>query len=550
MALNPHDPPEQRKARGAFFTPPEVARYIVDWAIRGRVDRVLEPSCGEAVFLVEAAKRLSDLGANPGLSGQLHGAELHEQSAKAAGAILRGHGHESSIALGDFLAAEPESIYDAVIGNPPYVRYQAFSGVSRATARRAALRAGVTLTNLASSWAAFTIHAALHVRPGGRLGLVLPAEMLTVNYAAPVRDFLMREFGQVRLVLFTERVFPGVMEDVVLLLADGRGHGPTNHCELFESRNGATLERLAEADGRPWNPASQDRWSSALLTPAAADAYAALTSTEDFEPLLAWGETTLGMVTGNNKYFTLTGAELQGLGLGSTDVIRLSPPGSRHLRGLSLTPQALRRLDEAGQPTWLFRPGGEPTAAARRYIEAGEASGVHHAYKCRVRSVWWRVPYLQPADLFLTYMNADTARLCTNTTGVHHLNSVHGLYLTETHRALGRELLSLASLNSVTMLGAELVGRAYGGGVLKIEPREADRWPMPSPELVTRRRVQLRSVRRRVRDLLAAGRVFEAAAAVDDALLGPNTDVREQLLNIRSGRKLLHDRRVTRSRSK
>lgn len=55
------------------------------------------------------------------------------------------------------------------------------------------------------------VHSALFLKPGGRLGLVLPAELLSVNYAAQVREFLMRRFARVRLVLFTERVFPGVL---------------------------------------------------------------------------------------------------------------------------------------------------------------------------------------------------------------------------------------------------------------------------------------------------------------------------------------------------
>src|SRR5690349_21081750 len=43
-----------RKARGAFFTPEPLARYITDWAVRSTSDRVLEPSCGEAAFLLAA----------------------------------------------------------------------------------------------------------------------------------------------------------------------------------------------------------------------------------------------------------------------------------------------------------------------------------------------------------------------------------------------------------------------------------------------------------------------------------------------------------------
>ena len=57
------DNKELRKARGAFFTPEPITRFIADWAIRDSGDQVMEPSAGDAAFLVEAVRRLKELGA-------------------------------------------------------------------------------------------------------------------------------------------------------------------------------------------------------------------------------------------------------------------------------------------------------------------------------------------------------------------------------------------------------------------------------------------------------------------------------------------------------
>jgi adenine-specific DNA-methyltransferase len=209
----------QRKARGAFFTPVELCAYVCDWAVRAPGDRVLEPSCGQAAFLVAAAQRLDVLKA-PVDPEQLVGVEVHAETAATAREVVAAAGRPTRVRVGDFFAVPGERRFDAVVGNPPYVRYQGFTGASRTAGRMAALHGGVGLTALASSWAAFTVHAAEFLRPGGRLGLVLPAELLTVNYAAEVRRYLMERFGRVRLVMFTERVFPGVLEEVVLLLAE------------------------------------------------------------------------------------------------------------------------------------------------------------------------------------------------------------------------------------------------------------------------------------------------------------------------------------------
>ena len=118
------DTPALRKARGAFFTPPALARFIADWAIRTDTDTVLEPSCGDAAFLLPAIERLRVLGASPKLTDQLHGVEIHDASAQAALAHLARRKVQGRIAVGDFFdQAPPAAKFDAVIGNPPYVRY-------------------------------------------------------------------------------------------------------------------------------------------------------------------------------------------------------------------------------------------------------------------------------------------------------------------------------------------------------------------------------------------------------------------------------------------
>lgn len=535
-----------RKARGAFFTPDALCRYVVDWAIRSADDTVLEPSCGEAAFLLSAGERLKALGFD-GAGGRvaLHGVELHEESAAHARTVLGAAGHAAGVDVGDFFTVPPEPRYDAVIGNPPYVRYQHFAGESRARSREAALRAGVALTGLASSWAAFTVHSALFLKPGGRLGLVLPAELLTVNYAAEVRRFLMDRFRTVRLVLFTERVFPSVLEEVVLLLADGFSEGPADRCEVVQARNVDDLPHAVRSVWKP--PTPESKWTPSLLPADAIEAVESLTAPGQFVTLHEWGETTLGMVTGNNKYFALSPAAVERHRIPASELVRVSPPGSRHLREFSLTEHDWRELGTQGRATYLFRPPGQPSPAAARYIAAGELTDVQTAYKCRVRTPWWRVPLVAAPHLFLTYMNADTPRLCTNRAQVHHLNSVHGVYLRPELVRTGMDLLPLATLNSMTLLGAETVGRAYGGGMLKIEPKEADRLPVPRPSLLDAARADLIASRPQVQDALRAGDVTDAAKIIDRVLLVRHLGMRREVVAaLRDAHAELHARRVAR----
>jgi len=536
----------ERKARGAFFTPAPITRFLAEWAVRSPDDRVLEPSCGEAEFLLAAGSRLRDLGGKPS-EEVLHGVELHTPSAEIARARVSEAGFVSDIIVSDFfdVPARPEN--DVVIGNPPYVRYQDFAGESRTKALRAALKDGVRLNGLASSWAAFVVHAARFLRSDGRLALVLPAELLSVKYAAEVRRFLLRRFGTVKLVMFEELVFPGVQEEVVLLLAEG--DGPAAHFEVHLARDAADLPRAVDAEWVAYAPGSDDKWMPAVLPPEAMETYRRLIDAPSFETLVKWGDTYLGAVTGRNRYFALDREAVFRLRIPREELLRISPPGSRHLRDLALDDEAWEALLDEGRACYLLMPDADdPSRDALEYIWAGEKTGVHKAYKCRVRTPWWRVPMVPVADLLLTYMDRDRPRLVTNRAGVYHLNSVYGVRLRPERRRHGMDLLPLAVLNSLTLLGGELVGRAFGGGMLKLEPREADNLPVPSFELLAGLEAELGAVRERVRETLVVGDLNAAVEIVDqvvlvDALKLPEGSIDE----LRAARKVLFGRRASRA---
>lgn len=536
---------DHRKARGAFFTPPAISRYLADWAIQSSTDTVLEPSCGEASLLLAAARRLDSFPERPLFQGdQLHGVEIHAESAAQARSLVQAQGHDAAISVADFFDYESTQKFSAVIGNPPFVRYQNFTGAARARSLEAALAQGVRLSGLASSWAAFVIKAALHVAPEGRLALVLPAELLSVGYAAEVRRFLLSRFHRVRLVMFEERVFPEVLEEVVLLLAEGTGGA--NCFEVHQTKDAETLQAVELADWTSHTPALGEKWTPALVAQSAFGTYRDIAASH-FEELSAWGSAYLGAVTGNNGFFSLTAEQAGKLGLAESDLIRISPPGSRHMRGLALTEAAWKQLAREGARCYLLAPKDEPSASARRYIEAGAKDGVASAYKCRVRSPWWRVPLVAAPDLFLTYMNHDRPRLVTNTVRAHILNSIYGVRLTDGRRSIGRDLLPVASLNSVTLLGAEIVGRAYGGGLLKMEPREADKLPLPSLDRVKQFEDQLRIVKPQLAQALRQGNVATAVEKVDAILLAdvPEADLKA----LRVAREMLFERRRARGKS-
>lgn len=550
MSRAAHHTKQRQKVLGAFYTPPAMADALVEWAIRDSADRVLDPSFGAVVFLESARQRLVALDASvTSVGAQLFGADLDGEAVVTARRALpcaASQLHEL-----DFFRARPAielPIVDAVVGNPPYIRYQGFNA-SAGEAHRLARKAGVPLTRLASSWAPFLIHSTSFVAPSGRLALVLPAELLHAQYAEAALHFVCQRFSRSIVVAFEERVFPGAQEEVVLLLAEGGHEGRVDRPEFVHVRSVSDLKMSSLRADRPPrpSPARRGKLLSQLLPDNTQSLYERMTVSGQVRKLGSLARVSIGAVTGANAFFLLAREQHPEL----HPSLR-QPAVSRaiHLRGIGFTSADWGDLVQSGAKAELFVANAEAApkwlATATRYLAEGVEAGIPKRYKCRVRDPWWALPMPKggPPDLFLTYCANDHPRLAANVARAVHTNTVHGLWL---HQYCEFAPLALATLffNSLTQLSAELVGRSYGGGVLKLEPTEAQALLVPDAK-ESALLAAAPAVDREVRSGNVAGAMdlVDEIALRDGLGLGPR-----QIAALRRGSERLRTRRQRRSRT-
>jgi adenine-specific DNA-methyltransferase len=86
---------------------------------------------------------------------------------------------------------------------------------------------------------------------------------------------------------------------------------------------------------------------------------------------------------------------------------------------------------------------------------------------------------VQVPDFVLTYMSGRSPQLVKNDAGVTCTNTVHSIRLKD--RSLAQRLLPSWDTPFV-QLSCELEGHPLGGGMLKLEVREAARVCFPNPE--------------------------------------------------------------------
>ena len=503
----------------------------MSWALSSKNSHelsVLDPTSGEGVFLLAAAQRFQGVG-SAGRDLSLYGVDIHESSLQETRRLLASQTSlEPNLLHGDFFEElSPDQLgariplVDAVVGNPPFVRYHEHRGASRQHALAAALAQGVRLSGLASSWAALLVHAASFLKPDGRIAMVLPAELLSVGYAEPIRLWLRRRFQSVHLVLFNSLQFADAEEQVVLLVA--RGTGGCNAFTLHEVEDASELSSLHIFDADAFAPAVSGKWTDLLVPERARSALRRVTE-EHFGRLGELGTVELGTVTGANKYFTLAESTRQEYNLQvGKHVVPTVPPGSRHIPGVRFTKGQWEQLKLAGERVWMLSPSSSrPTAEGLlRYIDAGRRLGVHEGYKCSLRGdLWWRAPAQPAPDLLFTYMSHVAPRLVQNLADATLVNSLHGVRLNaQVDKSLVGAALPLLALNTVTMLSAELTGRSYGGGILKLEPREAAGLAIPGEDLTARAWENLKADQHKLDELIRARRWSDVVQLVDKCLL-------------------------------
>lgn len=481
--------PSDQKLRGGYYTPKPIADFLAQWAIRSPKAKVLEPSCGDGVLIKSALETLLKLGASKKATCHLiRGVEFDPKEAAKAGEHFRSLGLAPSdcIQAEDFFSfckaqLAKKHLFDAVIGNPPFIRYQNFLEEHRILAFELMKQAGLHPNRLTNSWVPFLVASTLLLNDHGRMAMVIPAELFQVNYAAETRQFLSDFYKRITIITFKRLVFEGIQQEVVLLLCERDGCQDEG-IRAVELKDMTDLTAYTHTDFcasqlKPMDH-STEKWTQYFLEKEEIELLRHLRSHPKLTSSGKIIDVDVGIVTGQNDFFVLSQEQMNRYALEPYTQRIVSR--SAHLRGAVFSDHDWRENLSKQVPAVLLKapdlPCNELPEAVKAYIKQGEKQGLHKGYKCRIRKRWYIVPSLWTPQAFMLRQVHGYPKLilneakasCTDT--VHRVNFINGS---------DRKAVVLAFLNSLTFAFAEVTGRSYGGGVLTFEPSESERLPIP-----------------------------------------------------------------------
>lgn len=475
------------KLRGGYYTEPDLADFLLRWTLEIDPHHILEPACGDGAFIT----KLADL--EPENLERFTGFEIvPEEAEKSRQAAEEFCDVEVEIHARDFLSWSVKKLmgpspFDAVVGNPPFIRYQYWDDRLEAHVPKIFDHFDLRFTRHTNAWVPFVIASLALLRRGGRLAMVVPAEILHVLHAGAVRSFLTSECSRVLLFDPREIWFEETLQGAQLLLAEKKEHSdedcrgvaivPTDSRDFLREDPESFFRAADFANGAT----VEGKWMQALLTAQERELLNKLredTAVHRFEDI---ADVDVGIVTGANRFFLVTDETVRKHGLEPWAYPMFGR--SDHVSGVIYDEAAHQENREAGRRTnfiWFTdEQQAELPESVQKYLAQGEEDELHKRYKCRIRDPWYAVPSVHSTPVGMLKRSHDYPRLFWNKMEAFTTDTA---YRIQPKKDVMAGSLVGSFVNSLTVLCAELEGRHYGGGVLELVPSEIEELLVPLVE--------------------------------------------------------------------
>jgi adenine-specific DNA-methyltransferase len=464
-------PLEHRKRFGQFFTPFPIAQLMGEWIRAIHPRTILDPAVGPGIF----PRVLSELCPDAHLTCM----DCDRIAVTAAQALL---GQREKIAFieQDFLMWEDEGLFDAAIANPPYLRhhdlhyaFDIFHFVGK--------KNHVLLSRLSNIYVLFILEICRRLRVGGRAAVIVPGEWVNANFGDNLKLWLTSRGLLHTLVYFSHAAsqFEDALTTASILLLEkppedqGRECVSTifvpNGCALGDIRRALAGQPICDGNVvvqqfSPDRLLEEKKWNHLLR-------HGHTETSPGFVALSELADTRRGIATGCNSYFHLTPSAANRLRFRAQN---LTPCIGRALdvRGAIFSQQDFDELVSRDGRAYLLDMQTVPDERESAYIAKGESDGLQERYLCASRGKkWYAMERRPPSAIWAAVFGRNGLRFIHNRASISNLTTFHCVYPKSEARDFAAALT--ACLNSrLVQARARRQHRVYGGGLLKVEPRD------------------------------------------------------------------------------
>ena len=473
---------ELLRVKGQFWTPDWVAEAMVEYVLAEPCSMLFDPAVGAGAFF-RAAKTVARERGFPNIA--LAGMDIDPAALGQALDDGLTENDLASVTIGDFVLQPPQTKFPAIVANPPYIRQHRIAQADKEQLKRLSLQTtGKLLDGRAGLHIYFLLRALSLLERNGRLAFIMPADTCEGKFAHDLWRWIGANYALDAVATFASEAspFPGVdTNPLVFFIRHAKPRTTFFWARCCEPQTEA-LKLWARSDLAPV--------SAEALSFATRDLAEGLTTGLSRPPaahptsryvLGDFVNIMRGIATGANEFFFLTDEQAQQTGI-PRDYFARAIGRTRDVPTDEITEETMASLRAHARPTWLLTLNGEPPEAlpetVRAYIQTGEALGLPQRPLISQRKPWYRMETRAAPPFLFAYLGRRHSRFIRNTAKIVPLTGFLCVYPKSNDPDFLKRLWGILS-HPDTIANLAMVGKSYGDGAIKVEPRFLEKLPIP-----------------------------------------------------------------------
>lgn len=483
----PSSGPERDKLRekGQFWTPSWVADSMVSYVLNHEADHIFDPAVGSGVFFCAAKK----YAAQKKIDIKLLGTEIDTDTFSQGAVLGLTNDDFLFVEKRDFILDPPLDSFDAIVANPPYIRHHRLSNSYKQEFLRISNRTiGHTIDGRAGVHIYFLLQSLSLLAPGGRLSFIMPADTCEGLFADSLWRWITNNFCLDAVLCFDEDATPFPSVDTNALVFFINNSPPKSNFKWAVCRKKETSELLNwvindfhhtdDVDLVVYDRSIEEGLFTGFSRPPRVKKY-------DEISLINFASTSRGVASGANEYFLFTKEKAEEFNIPDQFLTRVISR-TRDVRGDVLTSEMLMELDRKSVPTFLLTLDGRNVAflpvSVQDYIKKGEQMGLPKRALISQRNPWYKMERRAVPPILFAYLGRRNCRFILNEANVVPLTGFLCVYpLFKEKQKILQLFFALNHPETINNLG--LVGKSYGSGAIKVEPRMLEKLPIPTTVL-------------------------------------------------------------------
>jgi len=385
----------------------------------------------------------------------------------------------------DFIKNPPKRKFTSIIANPPYIRHHRIDNATKSILKELSFKiTGRVIDGRAGYHIYFLIQALNLLEKNGRLVFIMPADTCEGTFSKYLWDWITKNYCLEAVVVFDEKAtpFPNVDTNSIIFFIKNIDQMDKIHwVKCKESNSADLLDFVSSGFNSKINYESLDIFDrdireaikTGLSRPSQKN------STYKFQ-LKNFAKVMRGIATGSNEFFFLTKAQAKKNNI-PEEFLRYAIGRTKDIGSDIITLSDLDDLELKNRPTQLLcvENIANISQSISDYLKLGVELGLPDRPLIKQRKPWYKMEKRKIPPILFTYLGRRSSRFIKNEAKVLPLTGFLCVYPQSNNENYINNLWKALN-HPATLENLHLVGKSYGSGSIKVEPRMLDNLPIPS----------------------------------------------------------------------